>query len=134
MQPIEIARQIEEAANTMRYLPPVAVRNTFCAWPDYIHTFADMVGIKPMPGKPRIRPTAAQLKRMDEVLIWLTWLEPKVARIVWARAEGFAWRKIAAIAGISDKTCRTHCAAGVIDIARRLNGGAVRKIVKKRAL
>lgn len=126
--PIEVLEQVSRATETIRQLPPVAIKNRFCAWPDVIQTFGDMIGaeVSRMRYKPLLRPTAKQLAEMDEVIIWLTWLPAEISRAIWARAEGYSWRKIAAMIGISDKTCRAYAMAGVITISDKVNNKRVK--------
>lgn len=78
--------------------------------------------------KPLLRPTAKQLQEMDEVIIWFTWLDAEISRAIWAKANGYSWRQVAAQVGVSDKTCRTYAMAGVLEIADRINNRRVKRV------
>jgi hypothetical protein len=61
-------------------------------------------------------PTPTALSRMHEVLSWLSWLEPDVARLTWARAQGVSWKSVAYRFGLSVRTAQRQrrYALGVI--------------------
>lgn len=123
MTPTEVANVIEQAVVTIRSLPPVKLKQTFCIWPDYKLSFFDLIGndeaYKTV--RPKIKPNARQLKELDDVITWLSWLDKDVAKVIWARAEGLSWRKIAPMIGVSDKTCRVTAMAGILTIADKIN-------------
>ena len=62
------------------------------------------------------------IDRMDETLGWLRWLPRDAQRILWSRANGFSWRKIARFVGKAPNTCRTWHLAALHHLAARLNG------------
>ena len=73
--PRDVAELLEEAARTLRRLPPVTVRGFFSAWPPVIRDFWEAFGwnaaeVRPGP------PTSDAIDRMDEALRWLLCLEP----------------------------------------------------------
>src|SRR4051794_32409981 len=118
--PIQVFEQIQRAVRTLRKLPAVKVRSKFCNWPDFIRRFEDAYGTSP--AQVRIVPTARQLTELDEVIDWLAWLSrfgSEYPLVVWARAEDYSWRKIAAMAGLAPNTCKERFREGVCAIAYR---------------
>lgn len=115
---VAVFEKIQRAARTMRLLPRVAVKTRYCAWPDIIQSFFDAYGYTP--ARLKIVPTARQLSEMDEVIGWLSWLsramDADAMRIVWARAEGNSWRRIARIAGKPPNACRERFRTAVAEI------------------
>ena len=61
-------------------------------------------------------PDPNKFSRMREVLTWLDWLEPDVARLMWARAQGVSWKGVAYRFGLSVRTAQRQrrYALGVI--------------------
>lgn len=110
-----VMEQIQEAARTIRLLPPVKAREKFCNWPDIVQNFMDAYGYTAPTF--RIVPTAKQITRLDQVIDWLTWVPPETARIIWARSEGYPWRKIAGKVGKDPKTCKERFRIGVVAIS-----------------
>ena len=59
---------------------------------------------------------------MEEALPWLRWVEPEVAKLVWARAEGAPWKPICWRFAISRATADRRWKYGLSLIVWRLNG------------
>jgi hypothetical protein len=70
-------------------------------------------------------PSPKAIQRMEDRLHWLYWIEhPGRRKAVCLRALGLSWRRIAAAVGVaSPETARAWEAAGVADVAGRLNAG-----------
>ncbi len=109
--------RLEEAAETLRRLPPPHRRARLTSWPGIVRRAA-------APDGPRrtLRAVAQPdaIDRMDEALVWLGWLPEATARIAWARANRGAWRDIAALAGLSPRTCQRRLIEGLLAVAQRL--------------
>ncbi len=58
-------------------------------------------------------------------MLWLRWLEVEDARLVWARAEGTAWKPICWQFGISRATANRRWQYGLAVITWQLNGKRV---------
>lgn len=113
-----VAERLEEAAQTLRRLPPVRVRGFCSAWPRIIGDVCEAVE----PDRVRLGPPAPDaIDRMDATLQWLHWLEPDETRLVWARAEGLRWRIITSRLGAGRSTAWRRWTCALIKIAGALN-------------
>jgi hypothetical protein len=125
---MDIFEQIRRATRTIRKLPPVAVRNRFCNWPEIVRSFHEAYGYTEAT-MPRIIPTARQLTELDQVIRWIAWLSQygeEYPRIIWARAENRSWRAIGTIAGLSKDTCRERFRIGIYGLHHALDKGAIK--------
>lgn len=96
----DVADRLEQAAQTLRRLPPVRVRGYFGAWPPIMHEAIYAYGWE----ETRIKlgpPSARHISEMDEALRWLMWLEREEVTLVWLRACDLKWKKIHRILGWS---------------------------------
>lgn len=120
----DVIDQIERATKYIRRLPPVKPAEHFCNWPEILRSFYECYGNesandrlnKPMPLNSR------QVSELDQVIEWLTWVTALQSKVVWSAAEGISWRKIAAIAGKSDKTCKQLAEDAIVEITMIQNG------------
>jgi hypothetical protein len=64
---------------------------------------------------------------MDEVLGWLSWLEPEERQLVWLRAEGLPWKRITHRLGVGRTTAWQKWTMALLKIASRLNVVAEQK-------
>lgn len=67
-------------------------------------------------------PRSDAVDRMCEVLTWMTWLEPDVARLAWTRAQGSSWKAMAFSLGVSVRTAQRQRRYAVSAILWRLHG------------
>lgn len=116
----DVQDRLESAADVMQQLPSIKPQGYFNAWPDYMHTFADQVGQTPEMKRPR--PSPRDITECEEAMLWLRWLEPDDARIVWLRANRQPWKKIGWEIGLSRPAANRHWQYGVALITWRLNG------------
>ena len=126
-----VEERLVEAADVLKRLPEVKVRGYFNTWPQMVHEFADLVGQEPR----RLRrppPTSAAISRMEEALPWLQWLEPELAKLVWARAEGTPWKPICWTVGLQRSAAHEHWLYALCVIAFRLNGRRFKRDLSKR--
>ena len=119
----QVQDRLELAAGVMRQMPGVMPKGFFNAWPEYFHSFADKVGQEPRMRRPR--PNPRQITEAEETMLWLRWLETDDARLVWARADGMAWKPICWQFGISRATANRRWQYGLAIIVWRLNGKRV---------
>ena len=115
--------RIETAAEVFRALPDVRPQGFANAWPEYFHSFGDKVGQTPQARRPRPGPRA--ITEAEATLLWLRWLEPQDARLVWLRANRTAWKPICWEFGISRATANRRWEYGLSVITWRLNGKRV---------
>jgi hypothetical protein len=112
--------RLELAAGVMRQMPGVKPVGFFNAWPEYFHSFADKVGQEPQMRRPR--PSPRQITQAEEAMLWLRWLEPDDARLVWARADGIEWKPICWQFGLSRTAATRRWQFGLAVMTWRLNG------------
>ena len=127
--PTTVEDQLESAADVFRSLPEVNPKGYFNAWPEYFHSFADKVGQEP--GLRRPRPGPRQITQAEETLLWLRWLDPGDARLLWLRANRKQWKPICWELGVSRATANRRWQYGIAVIVWRLNG---RRVPGKRSM
>jgi hypothetical protein len=120
LTPSLIEERFIEAAEVMKRLPEVCVPGYFNTWPKMVVEFADRVGQEP----PRLRlppPAPDAISRMEETLLWLRWLEPQDAKLVWARANGERWKTICWTIGLTRSSAHLHWRYALSVIVLRLS-------------
>lgn len=118
--PTGIRAALEEAAETLRRLPPALRRPRLTAWPEVVRDSAGLLGPS---AEGRVRPAAptpGAIDRMDRTLTWLLACDPEARRLVWARACRVPWRKLEDLDGRSHVTLRKIVGRGHDQIRRRL--------------
>ena len=115
-----VEERLVEAASVMRRLPSVRVPGYFNTWPKMVVEFADRVGQQPEPMR-LPPPSAAAITRMEETLLWLRWLEPQDAKLVWARANGERWKTICWMIGLTRSSAHLHWRYALSVIVLRLS-------------
>ena len=137
----DVTARLELAAKTLRALPDQQRRylTTKSNWPDYVQKYYEGSMDLEATAYVRVVPSAAEISKMDEALEWLRWISKcrhrdtgTLGRIIWARAEGFSWRDIAAMChrssgGVSHVTCVGWYKIGIVYITHRLNRTNARK-------
>ena len=118
--PSNVEARLESAADPFRSLPEVKPQGCFSAWPEYLHSFAEKVGQAPQ--MRRLRPGPRQITEAGEALLWLRWLEPDDARLLWLRANRKLWKLVCWEIGISRATATRRRQYGIAIIVWRLNG------------
>jgi hypothetical protein len=116
----QVQDRLELAADVMRAMPPVRPQGYVSAWPEYLSSFADKVGQEPRMRKPL--PSPRMITEADETLLWLRWLEPGDARLLWLRANRKPWKLVCWEIGISRATANRRWQYGIAVIVWRLNG------------
>ena len=115
-----IIKRLEEAAATMKRLPPVRVNGYSNFWPEFLHTEMEKLQ---MELKSTLLPaTPEQITRMEEACRWLRFV-PNIddRRLLWLRAERVRWKLICAKLGISRATADRRWKTGLCIIERSLN-------------
>ena len=118
--PTMVEERLESAADVFRSLPEVKPQGYFNAWPEYFHSFADQVGQELRMRRPK--PGPRDITLAEDALLWLRWLEPDDGRLVWARADGMAWKPICWQFGLSRTAATKRWQYGLAVITWRLNG------------
>lgn len=106
---------LERAADTLKRLPmprngmPARERSSWPAIPDDPDDDDDRA-----PSRQPVNPPRAQaISELDQVLPWLGTLEGKDRRVVWARAAGLSWPRLAREFGISVGQVRYRWSAAI---------------------
>ncbi len=108
---------LAEAVDTLRRLPAARLSPRLTSWPAIVRGAHEAYGY----GDPRPRPAPAApdaIGRLDRVLEALRALDLTEQRLVWSRANGFSWRRIAAFLGTAPNTCRVHYLAALARFAQ----------------
>jgi hypothetical protein len=119
-----VEERMVEAADTLKRLPEERIQGYFSTWPTVIRDYWEAFGREDV----RLRrppPSAAAIDRMDEAMVWLTWLDAIDARIVWLRASGERWKTVCWKVGLARAAAHRHWLFALSVIAWRLNGRRV---------
>lgn len=133
----DVRYALAEAADTLRRLPipkggfPAGVK---AGWPDVVHDWMayayNPVFIRKAP------PSPAAIGRLDDTLSWLYLLTREQRMVLWARAQGWTWRKIEALddaervgRGRQERQLRTICGDAEARILSHLNGTPKRMVL-----
>ena len=116
-----VEERFEEAARTMRRLPPVKIQGYFSTWPAVVHDPREAYGWEPV--ELRLGPPSAEaITRMEETLEWLKFLdETDERKIIWCRACNLPWKPICYRFGISRPTAWRRWVFALATIVHRLN-------------
>lgn len=95
-----VFHRVQGAVRTLRKMPAVFCRQQASSWPDVVREFSDIwhSTLTHEATMPRSVPTHRQVSEMDEVLGWMVWLasqDRRYTRIVWLRANGASFGRIA---------------------------------------
>lgn len=90
----EVAERFEEAASTVKRLPPVKVQGYFNCWPEVVLSVAEKLKQDRLPQRLGPPPPDA-ISRMEETIQWMFLLDDEDERkLVWMRAENIPWKLI----------------------------------------
>lgn len=89
----DVADRFEEAAYTLKRLPPVKIQGYKTTWPEIVRTVFEKMQEEMLPMRLG-PPTADAISRMEETINWVFWLEEDERRLVWLRAERVPWKQI----------------------------------------
>jgi Domain of unknown function (DUF6362) len=118
--PKMVAVYLEDAAGTLRRLPPVRAQGFVTAWPPIVRNYWEAIGWD----ETEVRlgpPSAKAIDQMDRTLLWLRWLERDDQRIVWDRANHRVWKAIAHERHIDRSTAWRRWTYAMVTVAVRLN-------------
>ena len=116
----DIADRFEEAAQTLRRLPPVKIQGYTNNWPEIVRTVMEQLQSDKLPMQ--LGPPAPDaISRMEETIGWVFWLEEDERRLVWLRAERVVWKKICWRLGCGRTKAWSMWCVALLKIATRLN-------------
>lgn len=119
----DVEGRLVEAADTLKRVRVPDIRRNLTRWPDFVRAAREAYGYQT--SRVRLAPASpGAIDRLDATLAWLRWLSHPAQRILWGRANGVSWRRIAVFAGKSPNTCRAWYLAALHHITARLNGAA----------
>ncbi len=115
-----VETHLEEAASTLRRLPPVKVTGYFSVWPQIIHDIYDKQDWEKQVVR-RGPPSAQEISRMEETLTWFRFLTPEENRLIWLRANGVGWKAVCWRIGCCRRTAFSHWVYALAKVAFGLN-------------
>ena len=117
----DVADRFEEAAQTLRRMPPVKVQGYFNVYPDVIRTSIDLMQADVLPM--RLGPPSAEaISRMEETIQWIFYLDDEEERrLVWLRAERVVWKRICWRLGCGRTKAWQMWTYALLKIVTRLN-------------
>ena len=117
----DVADRFEEAAYTLKRLPPVKVQGYFNVYPEVIRTSIEIMQGEKLPMRLG-PPSAAAISRMEETLEWIFWLDDEdERRLVWLRAARVPWRPICYRIGCGRTKAWQMWTYALLKIVTRLN-------------
>ncbi len=90
----DVADRFEEAALTLKRMPPVRIKGYFSTWPEIVHTTMEKLQCdrRPLRMGP---PSPDAISRMEETIQWIFWLDGEEERkLIWLRAARVPWKSI----------------------------------------
>jgi len=116
----DIADRFEEAAQTLKRLPPVRVQGYSSTWPEIVRTVMEQLQADRLPM--RLGPPLPDaISRMEETINWVFWLEEDERRLVWLRAARVPWRPICWQLGCGRTKAWQMWTIALLKVATRLN-------------
>ena len=118
---VEVADRFEEAAQTLKRMPPVKVQGYFNAWPEVVRTVMEQLLADRLPM--RLGPPPADaISRMEETIQWIFWLDNEdERRLIWLRAERVVWKRICWRIGCGRTKAWQMWTVALLKIVTRLN-------------
>ncbi len=117
----DIADRFEEAASTLRRMPPVTVQGYFNVWPPVVRTIVEQMQAEKEPLR-RGPPSAEAVSRMEETLDWIFYLDSEdERRLIWLRAERVYWKQICWRIGCGRTKAWQMWVMALLKIVTRLN-------------
>ncbi len=117
----DVADRFEEAAYTLKRLPPVKVQGFFSTWPAIVRTVAEQLAEDRLPM--RLGPPSAEaVARMEETIQWIFFLDDEAERrLIWLRAARVPWKPICYRIGCGRTKAWQMWTIALLKIAMRLN-------------
>ncbi len=117
----DVTDRFEEAAYTLRRMPPVRVQGYVSTWPDIVRTAMEQLQQDRLPM--RLGPPQADaISRMEETIQWIFWLEDEdERRLIWLRAERVVWKRICWRIGCGRTKAWQMWTIALLRIVTRLN-------------
>ena len=117
----DVADRFEEAAQTLKRMPPVKVQGYFNAWPEIVRTVMEQLQADRLPMRLG-PPTPDAISRMEETIQWIFWLDDEEERrLIWLRAERVYWKQICWRIGCGRTKAWQMWTYALLKIVTRLN-------------
>ncbi|MEO5350996.1 MAG: DUF6362 family protein [Magnetococcus sp. YQC-3] len=119
-----VSDRLEEAVKTLQALRVSGTKPKGYAssWPDVLQDPSESYGWNDSELRP-IPPSPDAITRMDQTLLWLHWLEPDHARLVWLHAARVPRKAIMSKFSVGRTTAWTLWMTALQTIATMLNHG-----------
>lgn len=88
-------------------------------WPDILQSYIEGYGRHAIELRPAI-PSPHEIDQLDRVLQWLWLIERTDWPLVWARAAGLSWRRVARQVGLDHMTAKRHFEAAMARVAEHV--------------
>lgn len=118
----DVAARFEEALYTLKRLPKPYVMGYHTLWPPIVYTTREIMQQE----KKKFRlgpPLPKAIDRMEEVFVWIAWLETEERNLIWLRASRMPWRVICTRVGACRKIVWQRWMKALLKIAQRANKG-----------
>ena len=100
-----------------------------CGWPEIVRSEEDIAEMKSgfiyFPALPD------EITRMEQTLLWITWVERSERRLIWQRAVRRPWRLICRELGCCRMTAWTQWQTSLAKIAFLLNTNGQKQVAKQ---
>ncbi len=116
---VEVQARIVEAVETAHRLPPARVQGYVNVWEALLRSAPERLAAEV--GEYHIPPTPDAIDRMLETTRWMQWLDQDLRRIVWMRADRYAWPEIAKRFGCAVRTVQRRRNIALSIVAEHLN-------------
>ena len=118
----EVIKRLNEAASVLRRLPEGGRYEYpfLTSWPDYKPDPNTAYGYEDAKITPSI-PSPAAIQRMEEALTRLQLAPVEYRRLLWFRAEGCSWRKLARYFGCGSRQVKMRWRDGVVSLWESLS-------------
>ncbi len=117
--PAFVDMRLDRAAATLAELP-TGLRRSITMKVDVVHRASEAYGYNE--ASTRVMPSSQDITDAEATLAWLHWLTDRERVLVWGRACGIGWGKLAKRLGYTERSLSDHRKRAVLKIVVRLNG------------
>lgn len=115
----QVAQRFEECVMVLRRLPIATRLGHASYWPEIVLKPSEIARHESRAVRLSILPE--QISRMEETLLWITWVNHGHRNLIWLRAHRTPWRVIARETGFPKTSVQRYWQGALQKIARQLN-------------